>query len=285
MVLAYLDSRKQKQGEAGYQYPYEYNAPDIHYNTGVGLKVVNKHLRMLKLRGALELIMDTDDKPSRTRMGALKYRVVKGAYEREWGPGSRGANVLNEGHSAPSVNAGQSEPGVESRAISAHREGHSAPCVEPEAGLSRTAVEALRSGHSAPTNDNERIREEKSCKKREDGSGSTSSSPPLNAPASASAPPAQKPGERVSKEERLRSSEGSHSGSGKSSAPSAAPNPDPIDPVYGIPVSYVRRYEKHVDALNSFLKDNEQVRQRIERGSDAEAGKIIIQLLDTLQLD
>ena len=31
MILAYLDSRKQKQGDSGYQYPYEYNAPDIHY--------------------------------------------------------------------------------------------------------------------------------------------------------------------------------------------------------------------------------------------------------------
>jgi hypothetical protein len=153
MVLPYLDSRKQKQGEGGYQYAYEYNAPDIHYNTGVGLKMVNKHLRMLRLRGPLELIKDTDDTPLRTKQGALQYRVVKGVYEREWGPNSRGANVLNEGltettaentsllnkghpepsvndpgteqagHSGPSVNAGQSEPGAESRAISALRGG------------------------------------------------------------------------------------------------------------------------------------------------------------------
>jgi len=323
MILAYLDSRKQKQGEGGYQYPYEYNAPDIHYNTGVGLKMVNKHLRMLKLRGALELIKDTNDRPIRTKMGALKYRVVKAVYEREWGPNSRGAKVLNEehsqpsanntnllneghpepsvndpgteqaGHSGPSVKAGQSEPGAESRAISAHREGHSEPSVDAAVGLPRPSVKALRSGHSAPTNDNERIREEKSCEKREDGSGSTFASPPLNAPASATVPPAQEGGEKLSKDQGVRSSARNDSGSTKStatasgsgSASASVTNADPLDPVYGIPVSYVRRYEKHADSLNRYLKDHPQVGEQIAKVSDAEAGRIIMHLLDILELD
>ena len=299
MILAYLDSRKQKQGEGGYQYPYEYNAPDIHYNTGVGLKVVNKHLRMLKLRGALELIKDTNDRQIRTKMGALKYRVVKAVYEQEWGPNSRGANVLNEGqsepsanssgteqagHSGPSLNAGQSEPGAEGLAISAHREGHSQPSVEAVVGLPGPSVNALISGHSAPTNDNERIREEKICEKRENSSGSASALPPPKATAAAAATPALKAGEKVSKEQGVRSSQRKDSGSTKSSASASVTNADPLDPVYGISVSYVRRYETHADALNWYLKDHQQVGEQIAKGSDAEAGQVIIQLLDTLKL-
>jgi hypothetical protein len=102
----------------------------------------------------------------------------------------------------------------------------------------------------------------------------------------APAPPAQKASERVSKEEGVRSSQRRDIGSRKSSAPASASasNTDPIDPVYGIPVSYVCRYEKHVDALNRYLKDNQHVGEQIARGSDAEAGQIIIHLLDTLKL-
>jgi hypothetical protein len=66
--------------------------------------------------------------------------------------------------------------------------------------------------------------------------------------------------------------------------PSPSSNSDPIDPVYGIPVSYVRRYEKHVEALNRYLKDNQEVADRIAKGTDAEAGKIIMNLLDATQL-
>jgi hypothetical protein len=353
MILAYLDSRKQKQEDGGYQYPYEYNAPDIHYNTGVGLKVVNNHLRMLKLRGALELIKDTNDRPIRTKMGALKYRVVKTVYEREWGPNSRRANVLNAGqsepsakntsllngghpepsvtgagtaqagHSGPSVNAGQSEPGAESRAINAHREGHPEPSVGATVGLPGPSVKAPISGHSAPTNDNERIREEKICEKREDSSGSASALPPPKATAAAAATPALKtraedlkrskgskliecqgrkvcqsrdlivsvptPSASLSSGRQLSASasDGSALPSGRleeSGVPSRGTAPsdrskaklDPIDAVYGIPVSYVRRYEKHVDALNRYLKDHEQVGERIAKGSDAEAGQVII---------
>jgi hypothetical protein len=242
---------------------------------------------------------DTNNRPIRTKMDALKYRVVKTVYEREWGPNSRGANVLNEGqsepsvtgpgtdqagHSGPSINDGQSDPGVEGPAISADREGHPEPCVDAVVGLPGPSVNALMSGHSAPTNDNERIREEKICEKRENSSGSAL--PPPKATAAAAAAPALKAGEKVSKEQGVRSSQRKDSGSSKSSAYASASvtNPDPLDPVYGIPVSYVRRYEKHVDTLNRYLKDHQQVGEEIAKGSDAEAGQVIIQLLDILKL-
>jgi len=335
LVLLYIDSRKQKDGEKGYKYTFQYNAPDISYNTGVGLKAVNTHLRMLERRGALTLITDSAGDPNRTRKGALKYTVVKNVYEEQWGPNSRGANVLNEGQSeptdrpenirqeglsepcnasqsnqaaghpepsstpsstlpagqsAPYLDAGQSLPGSGCRAVSALQDDPTRASSALQVGHSGRAPDALRPGHSEPTNDNERIREEKSCAKREDCSAPASASPPLNAPASATASPAQKGSERTSDKKVSISAGGkdvapSKSSAAKSSSSASPPSePDPIDPHYGIPVSYVRRYEAHADILNSYLEDNPELAKRISNGSDAEAGQLIIQLLDSLKL-
>jgi hypothetical protein len=66
----------------------------------------------------------------------------------------------------------------------------------------------------------------------------------------------------------------------------AAPRPaaDPVDPHYGIPVSYVRRYEANTDALNKYLEQHPEVARQIDTASDAEAGRLIVHLLDGLKL-
>src|SRR5208282_2096202 len=231
LVLLYIDSRKHKSSEQGYEYPFEYNAPDIHFNTGVGLKVINKHLKMLTSRGALEVIKDAIGKLEYTKKGALKYRIVKKTYEQQWGPGSRGGSVLNAGRSEPLVStegtepagiptppdgsaAGGSEPcsgqegDDETRAPSARQGGDStAPNALP-AGLSGTVLNALRPGLSEPTNDNEIFREEKNAAKKEDNrSGCACASPPPQAPASAAAAPSPRPSGETSNEQELTSGE------------------------------------------------------------------------------
>jgi hypothetical protein len=171
MVLLYIDSRKQKaeEKERGYEYPYEYNAPDIHYNTGVGLKAVNKHLQLLEKRGALKLIKDDEGNAARTSKGAKKYKVVKSVYEQDWGPTSRGAAVVKAGQSepcpdatsaeaagrsVPSANAGQPQPGGECQAAGAVREcsasDSSRASSAQQVGYSEPSANAPRPGIQSP---------------------------------------------------------------------------------------------------------------------------------------
>lgn len=326
LVLLYIDSRKQGSREKGYQYTFEYNAPDIHYNTGIGLKVINKHLRMLQQRGALEVMKDSKGDPIRTKQGALKYKVIKAEYEAHWGPNSRGTLLPDQqtatsdietgredreravnaglagpgaagtapepeaaGSSKPTDGGGQPGPGADSRALNALGGGHRAPCAEASAGHSGTALSALSPGHSEPTNENEIIRKEKSSEQKENSSGSAS--PPLTAPASAA--PSQKQTPRREKGNEPEAAEvttgglGKPSGSVASTPSSASPasTTDPIDPQYGIPTSYVRRYEKHADALNNYFEQHPEVGEKIEKADNAQTGRWIMHLLDVLKLD
>jgi hypothetical protein len=189
------------------------------------------------------------------------------------------------------------------------------------AGLSGTVLNALRPGLSEPTNDNEIFREEKNAAKKEDNrSGCACASPPPEAPASAAATPSPRPSGETSNEQELTSGEvssdkSSESSSSTSSAaasgsvaslstssrsaasrPSAGSRPrssssrkpkpedDPIDPHYGIPVSYVKRYEAHADELNEYIKRYPEVAEDIENASDKDAGRLIMHLLDVLDI-
>jgi hypothetical protein len=60
---------------------------------------------------------------------------------------------------------------------------------------------------------------------------------------------------------------------------------DPIDPHYKIPVSYVRRYQAHAADLNQYITDNPKVGEDMEAASDEEAGRLLMHLLDVLELD
>jgi hypothetical protein len=273
IVLLYIDSRKQKaENGLGYHYPFEYNAPDIHHNAGVGLKAINKHLQMLEQRGALETIKDTAGNPVRTRKGAKKYKVVKREYEEKWGPSSN-ASLQVERQPEASKNAGQSKPSDESQAI-----------TSPVLGQSGPSANALRPGHSEPTNDNELVREEKSCEKKEDCSGFAS--PPLKAPASAL--PAQKSGDDSKSFKSISSQERDVAplppGVPSSADYQVTPPDDPLDPYYKIPASYVDRYHRHHSTLDQHIRDNPGIGIALRDATDQEAGKIVVQLLNTLQL-
>lgn len=295
MVLLYIDSRKQKRDPGGYEYPFEYNAPDIHRHTGVGLKVINVYLRLLELRGALQVIKNEEGKPSRTSKGALKYRVNKKVYEEAWGPGSRGFQLQTAGLSEPCtesqaeanflIDAGLSEPALST--LQSEAAGLSGTSLSArQEGLSRPALNALRPGLSAPTNDNERIREEKNDAKKEDTSGSTS--PPLLAPGSV--PPSSEKAEVTP--DKVRDSLSPKKGLGSSqenksiraSKSHGATLNDPIDPKFGMPRSYVRRYESHAAALDAYLTHHPDLAKQIANGSNQEAATIIMNLLDTLNL-
>ncbi len=315
LTLLYIDSRKQKSESDGYVYPFEYNAPDIHYNTGIGLKAINTHLRMLAGRGALELITDGSGSAARTRKGAKRYKVVKKVYESDWGPSSRGESVSNEGHPEPSTNAGQSEDGAQCPAVGAAperpaSESHGA-LSDLSAGHSGPSANALRPGHSAPTNDNEIVQDEKKIKKQQITPGSASAAPALNAPALAAASPGPKESESRSSEKGSSASReeghgmssgsivsapvslpstacagsGARDGGSVPSQPTTSSHDDEaLDPNYHIPVSYVKRYEYHADELNDHLANHPELGQRIADATDEEAGKLLMQLLDSLDL-
>ena len=117
MILLYIDSRKKKALNDEYYYTFEYNAPDIHYNTGIRSDVINRQLWILKEEGILECL------PDRTSKGARKYKVVKAVYEEKCGPAasdlswlshnqasSHGALVLSE--STPDTLSGSAKTPV-----------------------------------------------------------------------------------------------------------------------------------------------------------------------------